>query len=162
MLPDDPSDCSLRFWLRNILNLLAEALKDLLILSWEPPKDVFCNNHSFLDSDGLTVLDDISDDLDGPGDSSVNLQDYLPDGLDGGSYQIHVHIVCVILELVEDHFGIFVLSNLDQDVDFLQLHVDGVVELAEENLHVVLEDSWLLLKHKVDVSQGDILDLCLA
>lgn len=53
------------------------------------------------------------------------------------------------------------VGNFNQDINFLDFYINWVVEFAIENFYIVLKNLWLLLKNKTNVSESNILELCL-
>lgn len=93
--------------------------------------------------------------------TALNLKYDLADGFHGSSNEFHVYVLRVFLKFEQDLLRVTLISDLDEDFYFFKLYIHWIIKLAIEHLDVVLEDLWLLLKDEADVSQSDILNLCL-
>jgi len=94
--------------------------------------------------------------------TALDLEHDLSDSFDGSSNKFHVDVLRVLLKFEQDLLRVTLVSDLDENFNFLKFDVHWIVKLAIENFDVVFEDLWLLLKDKANVSQSDILDLGLA
>jgi len=68
-------------------------------------------------------------------------------------YEVHIHVVGVVLQLGENGLRSGFLANFDEDFYLLKLQVERIIKLAVEYFRGVLKDGWLLLKHKVYIPE---------
>ena len=60
---------------------------------------------------------------------------------------------------MKDLLDIVYRSQLYKNLKLLKLDEDWVVEVAEENLKILVKDQLTLLDYQIDVLQGNVLDL---
>lgn len=86
----------------------------------EPSEDVLSDDDSLLKSDWLAILHDVLHNLHSSGDRLVHFQNDLPDGFDRCLYQVHVHIIGVVLQLIQNSFRALFIHNFHKDFDLLK------------------------------------------
>ena len=58
--------------------------------------------------------------------------------------------------------NVAVIGQTNDNIEFFQLDIDGVIVLDKEHFDAILQNLWSLLNNEVDVAQGNVLDLGLA
>ena len=91
----------------------------------------------------------------------LNLSYNLTNSSDGSRDEFFINISSILLHFIKDLLTIFLVSDFDQNLQFLKLDVDWVVKLCVERLNVVAKDVGLLLQNKLNVSAGNILEFWL-
>lgn len=142
---EDPSDSWLRLWLRVLLHFIHKVTDQLLILSREPSENVLSDDHSLLESYRLTVLNNVLDNLDRSRDRLVYFKNDLPDGLHSCLDQIHVHVIWVILELIQNSLCALLIHNFHKDLYFLKFQIQWVIESTKKHFLVAFENRCVFL-----------------
>ena len=92
------------------------------------------------------------DHLSGSPEWWLDLENNLANSFDGGSNDFSINIWWVLLKLLQNLVAIIFVRNFDQNVDFLNLDIHWVIELAIEHLGVILKNLRLFLQNEADVS----------
>ena len=93
---------------------------------------------------------------------SVELNGDSADCRYGFAHEYDIDLLSIIFELVEEGIDIFEVCEPDHDFKFLQLHIERVLEVAEEDAHLFVNDVRTLLDDQVYIPDRDVLDLWLA
>mmetsp|Transcript_26227 Transcript_26227/g.55615 ORF Transcript_26227/g.55615 Transcript_26227/m.55615 type:complete len:290 (-) Transcript_26227:1023-1892(-) len=162
ILAENPDHRCLRLGFVKHLQAVTQGRQDLLVARRIFPEDVLNHDSGLLHDIVHLRLDELEEDADGAFASTLELHGHTADGAHRLPHEVHIHAGGILLELEEYLLEVFLGDEHHHDVDLLQLHVDGIVVLAEEHLHIRREDARALLHDQPNVPQGDILDLRLA
>ena len=161
VLADDPHHRRLGVGLVERGEVLAQVRDDRLVLVRVAAEDVADDHGRLLDDVVDLGADQLEQHLDAARRGALQLDRAPPDRAHRLADKLDVHHLGVVLELGQHLVDVVLVGQHDHDLQLLQLDVDGVVVLAEEDLHLVLEHLRAALDDDVDVAQRDVLDLVL-
>ena len=95
-----------------MLKLVNKEADQSLVFGRKASENVLRNNDSFLHGNRLSVLNNLLDDLNSTTHRTIHFQDDLSDSLDCSGDQVHIHIVGIVMQFVEDALRVPILGNL--------------------------------------------------
>lgn len=82
-------------------------------------------------------------------------------GVDRLPDELHIDLVDVLLQLVQNHEDILVVGDLRQHLQLLKLDVERVMVIDEEDLQFLRQKQRPFLEHQVDGLENQVADLVL-
>lgn len=122
-------------------------------------EDVADYDGGFLDYVGDFRRDEFEEGGDAESCGGFDFNGEFPDRSDGFSDEMDVDFGGVFAEFGQDFFDVGFVGEHEDEFEFGDFDVDGVVVFAEEDADVVAEDFGAALEDEEGVSQGEVLDL---
>ena len=137
VLSDDPDDGGLGFGIIEVVQVLADVCEQPLILVWVFSEYVADDDDCFLNDIGYFSFESFPKALDALIGHFLQFDSALTHGVDCLSDKLHIYLMNVLLQFMQNHENVLIVGYLRQHFQFLQLHIKWIMIIYEKDLELL-------------------------
>lgn len=153
ILTNDPNDRSLCFRIIQVIEILADICEKPFVLVGILSENVSYHDDRFLDYIRNFSFESLPQALNTFVSHFLQLYSAFAHGINGFSNKLHIHLVNILFEFVENHQDIFIVGNFGHNFELLELHIERIMVVDKEYLQLFGEEKSPFLKDQINSFQ---------
>lgn len=153
ILTNDPNDRSLCFRIIQVIEILADICEKPFVLVGILSENVSYHDDSFLNYIRNFSFESLPQTLDTFVSHLLQFYSTFAHGIYGLSNKLHIHLVNILLEFVENHQDILIVGNFGHHFELLELHIERIMIVDKEYLQLFREEKSPFLKDQINSFQ---------